>query len=210
MDRSQPPLPTPWQRGVMSSVGRKGEVGAFCLMSDFPAVLLMGNQLSKSSRSRSITATTLPPLRALPGCCHGRRAGPPGGGTGAGRGGPEGGRPKVGAALPSPALRGSPRLPQMEYDWLGFGYAALVAAGGVVGYAKAGGWRWPWLSLSRPCPQAAPAPPRCGAEAAGRSAAGSRPAAGMTPQVPLSPCCHRNGARGGLQSSLKNPQAPST
>ncbi|GAB0183791.1 transmembrane protein 14C-like [Grus japonensis] len=26
----------------------------------------------------------------------------------------------------------------MEYDWLGFGYAALVAAGGVVGYAKAG------------------------------------------------------------------------
>ncbi|KAJ7415237.1 transmembrane protein 14C-like protein [Willisornis vidua] len=25
----------------------------------------------------------------------------------------------------------------MEYDWLGFGYAALVAAGGVVGYAKA-------------------------------------------------------------------------
>ncbi|NWZ94357.1 TM14C protein, partial [Nesospiza acunhae] len=29
--------------------------------------------------------------------------------------------------------------PQMEYDWLGFGYAALVAAGGVVGYAKAGG-----------------------------------------------------------------------
>ncbi|KAM9024742.1 transmembrane protein 14C-like [Ara ararauna] len=26
----------------------------------------------------------------------------------------------------------------MEYDWVGFGYAALVAAGGVVGYAKAG------------------------------------------------------------------------
>ncbi|KAM8810824.1 transmembrane protein 14C-like [Eudromia elegans] len=26
----------------------------------------------------------------------------------------------------------------MEYDWLGFGYAALVASGGIIGYARAG------------------------------------------------------------------------
>lgn len=28
--------------------------------------------------------------------------------------------------------------PQMEYDWVGFGYAALVASGGIIGYARAG------------------------------------------------------------------------
>ncbi|XP_031445215.1 transmembrane protein 14C-like [Phasianus colchicus] len=26
----------------------------------------------------------------------------------------------------------------MEYDWVGFGYAALVASGGIIGYARAG------------------------------------------------------------------------
>lgn len=26
----------------------------------------------------------------------------------------------------------------MAVDWLGFGYAALVASGGIIGYAKAG------------------------------------------------------------------------
>ncbi|XP_048364455.1 transmembrane protein 14C-like isoform X1 [Sphaerodactylus townsendi] len=29
-------------------------------------------------------------------------------------------------------------LPGMSVDWIGYGYAALVASGGVIGYAKAG------------------------------------------------------------------------
>lgn len=28
----------------------------------------------------------------------------------------------------------------MSVDWVGYGYAALIATGGVVGYAKAGKW----------------------------------------------------------------------
>lgn len=71
----------------------------------------------------------------------------------------------------------------MEYDWLGFGYAALVATGGVVGYAKAGGCWWPRLSLCRSCPQAVPAqlPSAPPAPAPRRQRAR---------KVPLSPCCH--------------------
>lgn len=36
----------------------------------------------------------------------------------------------------------------MAVDWLGFGYAALVASGGIMGYAKAGEWRKVGLSPS--------------------------------------------------------------
>lgn len=38
-----------------------------------------------------------------------------------------------------PPAEGCPRGPLMAYDWLGLGYAALVASGGIIGYARAGG-----------------------------------------------------------------------
>lgn len=50
------------------------------------------------------------------------------------------------AAVAFPALRcappGRPGVaagPPMAYDWVGLGYAALVASGGIIGYARAGG-----------------------------------------------------------------------
>lgn len=30
------------------------------------------------------------------------------------------------------------QLPNMSVDWVGYGYAALVASGGAIGYVKAG------------------------------------------------------------------------
>lgn len=54
---------------------------------------------------------------------------------------------KVGGALPSgrcvpcapPGRPGVAAGPPMAYDWVGLGYAALVASGGIIGYARAGG-----------------------------------------------------------------------
>ncbi|KAM4907433.1 transmembrane protein 14C-like isoform 1-T1 [Sylvia borin] len=39
---------------------------------------------------------------------------------------------------PRRGIPGSSALFGMAVDWLGFGYAALVASGGIIGYAKAG------------------------------------------------------------------------
>ncbi|XP_064363124.1 transmembrane protein 14C-like [Dromaius novaehollandiae] len=41
------------------------------------------------------------------------------------------------SGTPGSAGRAAPAA-KMDYDWLGFGYAALIASGGVIGYAKAG------------------------------------------------------------------------
>lgn len=176
MDRPQPSLPSRWHCGVMSSLGRNGEAGVCCFISDFPTVLLMGNQLSKSSRSRGSTIpTALAAARALPGRRHGRRAGPPGGGTGAaGRDGARAAQGRRSAALPGPA-----RLSAAARRWSTTGWASATRRW----WRRAVSWATPrqvgaggrGCPLSRSCPQAAPTqlsslPPRSGA------AAGSDPA----------------------------------
>uniref|UniRef100_A0A8C5NSD8 Transmembrane protein 14C n=36 Tax=Passeriformes TaxID=9126 RepID=A0A8C5NSD8_JUNHY len=51
---------------------------------------------------------------------------------------PRGGLPNNAACIPWARLRAEALVFGMAVDWLGFGYAALVASGGIIGYAKAG------------------------------------------------------------------------
>lgn len=86
--------------------GKKREGGCSCFISDFAAVLLIGRQANRLSRSPASTATAPRPARALPGCRHGggrdlREAAP-------GRARTERARHKVG--LPCPALPCAVRL----------------------------------------------------------------------------------------------------
>ncbi|XP_041269178.1 transmembrane protein 14C-like isoform X1 [Onychostruthus taczanowskii] len=46
--------------------------------------------------------------------------------------------PSAACSAPVAAERGGRAVFGMAVDWLGFGYAALVASGGIIGYAKAG------------------------------------------------------------------------
>ncbi|KAM7071555.1 uncharacterized protein M8220_008782 isoform 1-T1 [Acridotheres tristis] len=46
--------------------------------------------------------------------------------------------PSAACSAPGAAERGGRAVFGMAVDWLGFGYAALVASGGIIGYAKAG------------------------------------------------------------------------
>lgn len=126
-------------------------------------------------------AAARPSERPAPGCPSRPAGGTSGrGGTAAGRAAQ--GRSGAGGARPGAAC--GLLSPQMEYDWLGFGYAALVAAGGVVGYAKAGRCRQRRRPGSRPCPQAAP-----------RSAS-PRPAGGVPALGGEGLCRCRAGVRG--------------
>lgn len=144
----------------MPSLGRKGEQSVFCFTSDFPTVLLTGNHISKPSRSRAGAGPPRAPSRAAGGT-SGRRC----------WAGPEGGRPKVGAALPCAALRGSPRLPADGVRLAGLRLRGAGGGGRCRGLRQG---RWVPLAVAVPAvPARSP-----------RSAPGPLPAV-----TPLSPHC---------------------